>query len=337
MLKIPLSSDRPPPLVAPLSKPTVAELRLAEIPPPRGKHRRTKKSRQSASHVWDQSTGQVSRTRRGERRQMLWMLIGGAVLFLLILAGVLLTMSGGEPPPPVLVKSPTVKSPAPPSATEAAAPLSDAAFLAEAEPLARKFLEARRIEDLLPLVRNPDQAAARMRRCYSDGKITPPGMTGFNTTSEISRSGAISNLMVRTRDYEDKPLSFAATPQGIKIDWESWVGWADMSWEQFLESKPTTARVFRLSLSAVDYYNFDFSDDGKWQAYRLESPDGAHAIYGYVERGSLVSATIHPPADSEFMRMTLALKFPNNPTSGNQVLIEKFIAEGWALENEPAP
>ena len=35
--------------------------------------------------------------------------------------------------------------------------------------------------------------------------------------------------------------------------------------------------------------------------------------------------------------MMLALKFPENATSHNQVIIEKFIAEGWVLETEEPP
>ena len=110
-----------------------------------------------------------------------------------------------------------------------------------------------------------------------------------------------------------------------------------MTWDEFLASKPTTARVFRLNACPSDYYNHAFADDRNWQAYRLTSPDGEQSLYGYAERGSAVSAKLPQSTDSQMRALMLALKFPANATSANQVLIEKFITDGWVLESEPTP
>ncbi|MEO7098882.1 MAG: hypothetical protein ABI162_05940, partial [Luteolibacter sp.] len=83
-----------------------------------------------------------------------------------------------------------------------------------------------------------------------------------------------------------------------------------------------------------DYYNFDFNDDMKWQSYRLVSPDGEHAIYGYVEKSSLLDGRIRPNADVKSTPLMLSLKFPPGSTSSNQVLIDQFITEGWVEEKE---
>lgn len=269
---------------------------------------------------------------------MMWMLAGGTLLFLMILAGVLVTLLGADRPgAPVAAVAPVAPSGKPAESPPAAAARTDAVFLMEAEPLAKKFLDARRIEDLLPLVRNPGVAEARMRRHYPDGKIEAPGMAGFNTDSLVTRLGTILSIKVRTRSYEEKPLAFVEVPQGIKIDWESWVGWSDMPWEEFLASKPTTPHVFRVNLSTVDYYNFAFADDAKWQAYRLTSPDETHSIYGYAERGSKVNSSVLPPPETTRTPLILSLRFPEHATSNSQVLIEKLVADGWVLESEPPP
>ena len=337
MLKIPLAGDRPPPLMMPLAP----AARPGGIPAVRSKQRRTKKSRKGEENPWDQVPAKAGRSHRGERRQMLWMLIGGAVLFAMILAGVLVILLGGAPASAPLAAAPPAKPAAPESQPKAGAPAtdprSDAAFLAEAEPLAQKFLDARSIDDLLPVIRNRAAAEARLRRFYPGGTIEAPGMTGFNVDTQVTRHGTITSLKVRTRGYEEKSLAFVATPQGLKIDWESWVGWSDMPWQEFMATKPTTPQVFRLYLNAVDYYNFAFSDDLKWQAYRLSSPDDAHAIYGYVEHGSKVSAALRPPPEVARVQLTLALKFPEHATSNNQVLIENLVAAGWVLETESPP
>jgi hypothetical protein len=90
-------------------------------------------------------------------------------------------------------------------------------------------------------------------------------------------------------------------------------------------------------LCPTDYYNFAFANDNKWQAYRLTSPDGGNLLYGYAERGSVMNSKLRPSLDNQQTPLMLALKFPENATSNNQVLIEKIVAEGWVLESEAPP
>jgi hypothetical protein len=340
MLRIPAPGDRPPPLVMTLRTSSAEEAPPAPQAGSHGSHRRTKKSRHGDDHAWDRSTGGQRRSGHGEKRQMFWMLTGGAVLFALIVTGVLLASRGKDARAPQAVPSADPPAAAPSLAAAdqpAKSEWSEVAFITAAEPLARTFLEATRVEDLLPVVRHPQVAEARMRRFYPGGKIDPPGLTKFNTDSTVVRQGSISAVKVCTRGFDDKHLAFVNTPQGIKIDWESWAGWSEMTWDEFLASKPTAARVFRVSLSPCDYYNFAFADDKKWQAYRLTSPVGGHAVYGYAEHGSVVSAKLPPPTDTQPVAMMLALKFPDHATTTNQVIIEKVIADGWVLETESPP
>lgn len=303
---------------------------LAPLPHSDGK-RRKKKSRHGESHAWDSDSGKSRGSRREDKRQMFWMLVGGATLLVLILAGVLVTQLGGDKPV-TTVQTPAVAKP------DQGGPgirhVSDVDFLAAAEPMAKKFLEASRIEDLLPLVRNPKLAEPRMRVHYPDGKLASPGMSSFNTTSEVSRIGSVFAVGIRTRDFEEKDLFFHETPEGFKIDWEAWAGWSEMPWTEFLASRTKQAKAFRVNLSVVEYYNVAFADDKKWTSYRLESPDGKHVLYGYAESDSVLNSKLRPPPESKAVGMILALRFPENAASNNQVLIDHIITEGWVLEKE---
>lgn len=267
---------------------------------------------------------------------MRWMLAGGAALFALIVAGVLTIMMGGGGAPPVV--APPVAE-APPAEEEKVpdATLTDVEFLTAAEPLAEKFLAARGVDELLPFVRNPDVCGPRLRAMYPDGTIEAPGMSAFDTNREVVRTGKAMSVIVRTDDLELKTLSFFMTPDGLKIDWESWVGWSEIPWEVFTDTKPVSAKMFRVWLSPVDYYNFGFSDDLKWQSYLLESPDGNYTLYAYVERGSVLDSRLKPSPDVKKTPLTLMLSFPDDAASSNQVLVEKFVAEGWMLETEESP
>ena len=101
-----------------------------------------------------------------------------------------------------------------------------------------------------------------------------------------------------------------------------------------MATKPTSSHVFRVILAPVDYYNFEFTDDQKWQSYRLESPDHEHALYGYAEKGTALNGNILTDKDTKRINLMLSLKFPAGATSGHQVEIERYVAEGWVEEGD---
>jgi hypothetical protein len=332
LLKIPVPGDLPTPLVAPLRRTAAEESPADEPPQMTRKKRRGKKPERGENLEWEHKN---RGTRRGEKSQMRMMLIGGGILFALIVAGVIAGLYGGGPAGnAALVPTVLPKKAEPAKVDEAAIQRSESSLAAEAEPLARKFLEATEVEEILPLVRDPGVVESRIRKQYADGKIPAVGFSQFNVSGSGVRRGSAISYLVRTGDQEQKSMDFIDGPGGLKIDWESWVGWSEISWQELVQSKSTTAHVFRLYLSPVEYYNFDFKDDLKWQAYRLESPDQETSIYGYVEKGSMLDKQIRPTTDVKSLPLTLSLRFPEKAASSNQVLIERLVTDGWVEENE---
>ncbi|MEI6176283.1 MAG: hypothetical protein WCS43_05275, partial [Verrucomicrobiota bacterium] len=338
---IPTASDVPPPLVLSLRSVAAEAAAAKTARQATQSEKRKKKSRKSEEHGWDRALGGTPLPASDDKRQMFWWFIGGATLFGVIMAMVLMAMlrevkgkadlASQPPTPSAPAAPPPVKDPT----TDAER--SDAAFLTKAEALAKKFMEAISIEELLPLVRNPNVAEGRMKKFYPDGKVTAPGMSSFNTTTRVFRTGSIIGVMVRNKDFVGKPLYFFESPSGIKIDWESWVGWSEVSWDDLVVTKPRTPKLFRVTLSAVQYYNFFFADEQRWQSYRIESPDRKHSVYGYVERNSPLDARLRLPVGMKQASLTLALRFPEDALSSNQVIIDGFVSEGWVLETEPTP
>ncbi len=297
------------------------------------KHLRKRKFHHGEAHDWDDA----SESLEGSRRQMFWMMIVGSSLFLAVVAWVVGALFREElpiPKNPEPARSETVAQEVAEVTLPSVPERSDASILEEAEPLVRRFLEATRIEDLLPLVRHPEVSGPRMSAHFPEGEIKAVGMAAFNTASQLIRRGSFVFIKVRTQDHEERSVVLVDAPEGLRIDWESWVGWSEMPWEEFIATKPASPKVFRVNLSPVEYFNFSFSDDAKWRSYRLESPDGEHALFGYVQRGTLLDSLLKPSPYMKKVALTLALSFPENATSGNQVLIDKRVAEGWVLETE---
>ncbi len=325
VLKIPSPRDQTQDLVVPL--PASPETGAGSK-----RKKRRRKSRRTDAHDWDSVGGTTSRSSsHRDRRQMRWMLIGGSGFLALCVVAVFMAMRDNHretPPPAVAIPvTPVIHEPV----------FSEAAFLAEAEALARRFLDARTIDELLPVVRHPAITGPRLRALHPDGTLAAVGMSAFNINSELVPAGSGHTVRVRTGEYAEKTMAFFPTPEGVRIDWESWVGWSEMPWGEFIRARPTDAKLFRVILGPVDYYNFNFTDDRKWRSYRLVSPDGEHSLYAYVEHGSALDERIRPSPDQKQIPLTLSLRYPPDASSPNQVLVEKWHADGWVLENETEP
>jgi hypothetical protein len=259
---------------------------------------------------------------------MAWMAGLSLAGFLVILLVVIFLKHGDPPAPPVANVAPTPDTATGNIAEKQAR--TPAALMAEAQPVVEKFLNARTVAELLEVVDQPDVVAGRLARIAPDGALDAPGFGEMGDFSQWFREGAHVTLPVRTKDFEFRLLTLRDGPDGVKVDWESSVGWSDIPWERFGEDEASAAGVFRAVIKPVEYYNFDFSDEQKWQSYQLESPDGLHSMYGYVERGSAMQLNLQAClADQAEARVMLELRYPEGARGRDQARIIRKIAEDW--------
>lgn len=307
--------------------------------------RRRKRRRPGLNPDWERSGG----SRHGgdaDRSASKWWLIGGGVGLCSVIVAVFALMKGlpHGPGGPGTVAAPPNPAAAGSGATPQPAggelPLvlrSDAEFLGVAEPLAARFMAARTVDELLPLVRNRESVEPRIRAMHPDGSLTPYGYPKFNTQDTVVNEGALRSVIVANADFEEKVLAFEETREGVLIDWESWVGWSEMTAKDFMTTKPAAGKLFRVVLSSVEYYNFAFADETRWRSFRLTLPDGETMLYGYAERGSAIDSRMRLPAEVKQAAFTLKLKYPEDSGPSNQVIIESVVADGWVVTNPTNP
>jgi hypothetical protein len=296
-------------------------------------NRRRRGARQDDGPDWEKAPEQ--RVRVGRRKRMGTGRILAIVFAVLSLVGALLVFMKPEEPSvePIAVAPQPEVAPKPveePGTIALPAEMSgnESALIAELEPIARKFLEAESVEEMLPLVRDPERVESKMRVFYAKG-VNPPGMGQFNSTKTVNYRGKLAAVAVRTLDFELKQLAFIRNPDGMKIDWESYVGWSDMPWTAFVAEKPESPVLFRAKLSKSDYFNFQFSNDVEWKCYQLTSPDDETTLYGYVKVGSDTDRQLAPADGNGVNMVTLKLKYPAGEKQRNQVLIDSQLADGW--------
>jgi hypothetical protein len=242
-------------------------------------------------------------------------------------------------PNPAQTSAPTVETAVPAEESAEAPAERPKTDIAEIDSVTKHFLEAKSIAELKPWIRLPEATLPRIVAAQGDEPYSPPGFKGMAGDYNFTTRDGLETVIVpvRTGDFGKGDLVLVKEPAGWRADWESWVGWSEMSWQDFRKSKPAEAKLFRVRVSDVDYYNFGFKDEIEWRSYRLDSPDGAESLFGYAERGSDTDVRIDPRDAQDGKRMLVMLKFPPDAPGDNQVLIDRVVAEGWLDPGKASP
>lgn len=348
MLRIPGEGEEAAPLMAPLRTIGFAE---DDTPEPSGEKRtrskRKKKAHQADTPSWETSAGKWRASRKKRKRN--FQTIAGWTLLIAVVFGAAFFLTNSDEPeqttdgsgkvddfdeltqiPLLLPEEELEESVELPKIMQR----SEAEFLALAQPIAEAFFAASEVGQILPLIRDRDRVEAHIRAHYPDGKIEPTGISKFNSTGRVSYRDSFAAVAIQTDDFEKKQLAYVDGADGLKIDWESWVGWSEMPWDKLIESRPASPVLVRAMLKWVDYYNFNFSDESKWRSYRLVSPDGEHTLYGYAARNSLLDQRLRPGEQSATVAVTLKIRFPEETESRNQALIDEYVSDGWVIPDK---
>jgi hypothetical protein len=238
-----------------------------------------------------------------------------------------LMLPDDDPPPPVVRLSPTEAKAGAGGEGEAVAVKTR---VLEIESLVKGFLAASTEEQILQHVRDPERTAPKLKTWLAGRNYSAPGfreMVG-DTVSPRGEEDVVT-VTVRTLDFEAREIVIIGAGDSLKVDWESWVGWSEMSWTEFKAARRAEGKWFRVHLSSVEYYNFDFSDDRQWACYRLDSPDGVDSVFGYVPRNGDLDEKIRPFEENTKVKLLLKLRFPADARTDNQVLIEEVSGHEW--------
>jgi hypothetical protein len=200
----------------------------------------------------------------------------------------------------------------------------------QASAVITRFLNAATLSELEQLVRTPDVTMPRLRAWYARQKWVPPGVRETAYKDRIMVSGPIISMDVMLGDYTVRKIAAERTPDGYKIDWESWVAWSSMRWDDIMKKRPAEPVEVRVYCKRDNYYNRLFSDDRRWYAVALTHPRSERTIYGYVDRNT--PEFTHMTANlnrGDKVATTLKISYPENTDADNQVYITKFVQKGW--------
>ena len=143
-------------------------------------------------------------------------------------------------------------------------------------------------------------------------------------------------------ELEDHTLRYVAvekTPDGFRVDWESFVGWSSVSWEKCLTESIEEPTDFPVTIKIENYFNFGYSDDTKFICYKLTDPKNWGHCYGYIGIDSPVGQRIHQMMRRQQrqgldqVKAVLKLRFEPAGKGRNQVWIVDLVQDGWVRVN----
>lgn len=223
--------------------------------------------------------------------------------------------------------------------------------------LLKQYQAAKLWKDKLPLVHQSGQAQPLMEEYYGSQGQSDPAIAGLVSASNLR----IGNRSVLALSYSSGDrlnrlvhANFWRSSEGLRLDWESFVGFSGKGMGSFRANHTTVPTVFRVLAVPDDYYNFEFTDAKKYLSLRLYSPGGDDYLHGYCARDSAdgkkvleilgdSAASNSSTASRNGLRsqmnghfpITVQIAFPEHAQSDRCVRIDKFVSPWWlALDVE---
>ena len=194
-----------------------------------------------------------------------------------------------------------------------------------------RFLGATTVDELLAVTLRDRYQQDRIRDYYRTRELKPKVAKQVASGGRIVKNGDLWATDVIFSDNSRRPITVQRGENGYRVDWESWVGYSEMTWEDIREARTMTPVLFRVLCSKVEYYNYGFGDEGKWASFRLESPDREHTLFGYVARRSEEEKRLVRYGDQEGKPRAFIVKIRFAEDSGpDQVIIDEVLSTGWS-------
>jgi hypothetical protein len=201
-----------------------------------------------------------------------------------------------------------------------------------AEKAVRGFLAARDVETLLPLVRDRARVEPALRAWYRD----QPPFTQPITRVQLHGAARVGRevylrMLAETDDFRQVVVTLEETPAGWLADWESFVAWGEVLWEDLQQGKNVAGApaLVRGYLSFAEHYRPPF-EPGVHQAFQLRGPSGGVVLKAWMAADPLALIYLRGALfDAGAAEIEVIVRV--QPVAGSGVEITAVQQTGWIL------
>lgn len=211
------------------------------------------------------------------------------------------------------------------------------------EEVVRQFYRSSSVEEMSKHVRHAERVRPLMEEYYSKNPMKASfevaRMVDMNPVT-IENQGGFWVVMAHLESgLHDKLVIEANNPRDAKVDWETYVCWQPMEWDRFVKERPEGYRGdFRVYVEQDQFYNFEFADSEKYQAYRITALNSQEVMFGYAPRNGQVFQVMDnllARNNNQKVPMLLRLHLKEGLKSRSGVLIDEVVATQWLLAESP--
>lgn len=181
--------------------------------------------------------------------------------------------------------------------------VSDAPAPASAEVLAaqravRNLVTARSVAEVVPWIFDARALEPTVRSYHAQHALQPmaDAVIEHEYSGVISATGGTAHIfnVLGPSHPRGFPVSAESTPNGYRIDWQSYIQWRDAWLRRFLDSQSTEPQTLFVVLRRTHYFNDDVTGLDDKHAFRVTSavPDDEGAV-AFVDKNSAVGRSLN--------------------------------------------
>ena len=161
----------------------------------------------------------------------------------------------------------------------------------------RSLVAARSAAEVLPWIFDAQTLEPTVRSYYSQFPLQPlvDAVVEHEYSGVIPATGGKAHIfnVLDAAHPRGFPVSAESTPQGYRIDWQSYIQWRDGWLQRFLESKSTEPQTLFVVLRRTHYFNDDVPKLDDKLAFKVTSAvPGDEGAVAFVDKNSAVGRSL---------------------------------------------
>jgi len=207
---------------------------------------------------------------------------------------------------------------APDSVRQAAVRRAFDAFLAAPDPAGK-----------LPWVLEPQRVESRMKDFYLVRQQKDPAVASFEVSAPLRAGNEWwFTLSCQTRGGLTQVL-VKETPSGGQLDWENFVAYGSMSWQEFQSRHPAAPQSMRVRLRPSQNYAGKYQT-GDYLSYEITHRESGAVLHAYVTRASRAGQLLAAlPQTGDWQAANLYLHWESDAGAPGCVVIADLIRNNW--------
>lgn len=198
--------------------------------------------------------------------------------------------------------------------------------------VAAAFTNARSHKDRLRWIRNPDRLEPVLRRFYQTGAGSTEEFLRYSPLpASLRGDAALAQFDAIMRNGEHRLLFVVDTPEGPRVDFETYARHCDTTWEDLLAGRVLESGAMRVLLKPDNFFNRQFPDDGRWFSIAAESPDLQDMLHLYAPVTLPRVPTFARQSAGHPLRATVRLASRNGSHFHREFQITELVAEDWVV------